>query len=184
MAFYVLRADGVVNTRQVLCTRVTSNTYYGAAVQIRSALGQMTSTALGRTSAFPATAQTGSGASITLNIGNLALGINTSTEAYGFCIDDTNGWGNGSSTPGFWGEDTEIFFPTDVEDGICTKSATYQTDAQHFRTLTNTFQNVWTSSTAVYRGYANILLKAAVTATTPADSFYADTITVIAYATY
>ena len=181
MAFYDLRADGVVNTRQILCTRVTSNAVNGVSVQIRSALGQMTSTALGRTSAFPATAQTGSGASTTLNIGNLPLGINTSTEAYGFCVNDTYE-GVGDSIPVSISPNTS----EGVTDGSCTYDSTdglVQT-VQHFRTLTNTLQPLWTTSGALYRGYTNIILKAAVTATTPADSFYADTITVIAYATY
>ena len=184
MNFYDLRADGVVNTRSILCTRITSNAVNGVTVQMRSALGQMTSTALGRTSAFPAAAQTGAGVSTTVNVGSLTSGINTSTEAYGYClIDDANSTGTGSGvTPA----SAAFSFSQNVASGTCTNDSTdgLVTTGESFKTLTDSLQPVWTSSGAVYRSYANFVLKAAVTATTPADNLYADTITVIAFATY
>lgn len=193
LAFYDLRADGIVNTRNVLCTRLTSNALNGVTVQMRSIAGQMSSTRTnpvgGGSIAFPATAQTTVASSTLDNIEYGILGINTTTEAYGYCITDTatatGGAGSGLASPV-----SGSLTPADGVSGTCTYDVTdgliLPTAAapEHIRLLTNALAPVWTSGAPVYRAYTNIILKAAVTVNTPADSNYNDTITVVAFATF
>lgn len=194
LAFYDLRADGVVNTRNLLCTRVTSNAVSGVTVQMRSLAGQMSSTRANVSGSeaelvFPAAAQTSAASSTLDNVEYGVLGLNTTTEAYGYCISsagvNNSGVGTSLASPA-----SATITPGDGVSGTCTYDETdgliLPTAAapQHMRLLTNALASVWTSSGPVYRTFTNLLLKAAVTVNTPADANYQDTITVVSFATF
>lgn len=173
--FYDLRADYVIPTRNILCTRVTSNAGNGVAVQIKSQYGGMTSTRNGIR--FPATAVT---TAVSTTPTSSSAGLNIGGEHYGACVLSS---GVGVVEPA----SSAVLVTNGYGGGTCTSgiaSSAQTLGSENFRKLGTSFDTVWSTTGATYLAYASMFLKAAVSVNTPPDNSYSDTLTVIAFSSY
>ncbi len=173
LAFRDLSAQYVQSTSNYLCTRLTTNALNGAMVQVKSQYGLMTSS---QAKTFPATAVTSAPSTVTTI--NITTTYNLDTEAYGIC-ETSNGAGD-SLTPAEGATSISSEY-----DGTCAAAANQALNgSQAFGKLSTAFDTLWSTTRGTSLAYANFVLKAAVSVSTPPGNDYRDTLTLIAFATF
>jgi hypothetical protein len=144
------------NSVMHICSRLTTNAASGAVVTVKSANGNLTSTA----GTIPS---------------NTATPLATNTAGYGLCV------GSAGADTGF---DVTIpvgVLPTRISpfnNASCTSAA------HNIGAVTTSAQSIWSVSAASQNAFARIYVKAGISSTVPASASYSDTLTFVATGTF